>query len=473
MPDIKTVNSGKKDYIKTVGYTPRESTTTSQGSERKSGSGRSAGVKKIVGSIRSPAGRALRSVKDTAGGSLTARDSPGMNSYEFARDSFNEGRKRKDQLAEVLRMVIKVVKAVVTASILPVILVMAVIALLIASVVSAVTGSSILTGSAIPNPTTERQVIYNGLIQEFEGNTVAAIGVMCALMAESGCHANAVEGKSTWDLTEEEYAELVNNNAISKEDFINSIYDGVQASRGYGIAQWSTTDLKKGLYNYATDWSVEKGKAFDIADIEMQTGFLCKTVRESFPEMKEKLIRATDLEEACYIWISNYERPSQATSTWEEKAKSDVKKYADSIQQECTYDMDRGNILWPVPSIPVGTITSKFGYRGDIGVPGATKYHNGIDISAPAGSEIVAVAPGVVKKIAYSSARGNYVVIDHGEGKETLYQHMRNAAVVNVGDTVSAGTLLGFVGSTGISSGPHLHFEVHIGGTPVDPLQYY
>ena len=66
--------------------------------------------------------------------------------------------------------------------------------------------------------------------------------------------------------------------------------------------------------------------------------------------MREKLIRATDMEEACYIWISNYERPSQATSTWEEKAKADVKKYADSIQQECVLDIDRGNILWPVPT---------------------------------------------------------------------------------------------------------------------------
>ena len=60
-----------------------------------------------------------------------------------------------------------------------------------------------------------------------------------------------------------------------------------------------------------------------------------------------------------------------------------------------------------------------------------------------------------------------------GGGKKTLYQHMNSTAIVKKGETVTAGTILGYVGSTGIASGPHLHFEVRIGGTPVDPLQYY
>ena len=205
----------------------------------------------------------------------------------------------------------------------------------------------------------------------------------------------------------------------------------------------------------------------------MQVEHLRETVRNSYPSLREKLLTETDMEDACYLWISTYEHPSQKNSTWEEKAVYDVKTYADEIQKECTYDMDRGNILWPVPSVKVGSVTSKFGYRGNIGIPGATKNHKGIDIGAAEGADIVAVASGTVKTVTYDSARGNYVVIDHGGGKETWYQHMKTTAVVKQGESVAAGTLLGYVGHTGVSGGSHLHFEVHIGGTPVDPLQYY
>lgn len=430
-------------------------------------------TKKISAKLRKPVRGAIQSLKQSAEVSAESGKGSGMNSYDLARDTFAESQKKKDQLAELVRMVVKVVKAVATAAVLPFVAVMALIALLIASIVSFFTGSGSAAGHPIPNPTTERQIIYNGLIQEFEGNTVAAIGVMCALMAESGCHANATEGKDVWGLSAEEYTEKVNNMDISKDDFINSVYDGVTAGRGYGIAQWSTVDRKKALYEFASRWSVEKAKGFDIADIEMQVEHLRATISGSYASLKEKLIKETDMEEACYLWIENYEKPSQKFSTYREKAERNIRLYAESIQEECTYDVDRGNILWPVPSVKVGSVTSKFGYRGNIGVPGATADHKGIDIGASEGSNIVAVASGTVKTVAYNSARGNYVVIDHGGGKETWYQHMQTTALVKQGESVSAGTLIGYVGQTGISKGAHLHFEVHIGGTPVDPLQYY
>lgn len=422
-----------------------------------------------VSPIRSAAGTIKEAAEKTAG---SGQDS-GMNTYDMARDTFAEKRRMSDRLQELLRMVVKVVKVIASTTILPLAALLALIALIVASVVSFFTGSNAQSGTLIPNPTTERQVIYNGLLEEFEGNRIATIGVMCALMAESGCHANATEGASKWGLTAEEYTEKVNDKSVTKEEFINSTYDGVQGPRGYGIAQWSTTDRKKGLYDYALRWAARKGTDLDIASIDMQVAHLRETISGSYASLKEELLTENDMETACYKWIATYERPSQKNSTWEEKAKRNIKAYADDIQKECTVDLDRGNILWPVPSVAIGKISSPFGYRGDIGIPGATKYHNGIDIGAASGSDIVAVAPGTVKTVTYSSARGNYVIIDHGEGKETLYQHMRDRAIVNVGDVISAGMVVGYVGSTGVSGDPHLHFEVHIGGSPVDPLQYY
>ncbi len=70
-----------------------------------------------------------------------------------------------------------------------------------------------------------------------------------------------------------------------------------------------------------------------------------------------------------------------------------------------------------------------------------------------------------------NSARGNYIVINHGNGMQTWYQHL-SSMNVTVGQTVARGQVIGNVGTTGISTGPHLHFEVHVGGVPVNPLNY-
>ena len=81
-------------------------------------------------------------------------------------------------------------------------------------------------------------------------------------------------------------------------------------------------------------------------------------------------------------------------------------------------------------------------------------------------------AAGKVTTVSYNSARGYFIVVDHGSGYVTLYQHLSRQDV-KVGDMVKAGQQIGAVGETGISTAPHLHFEVHVKGTPVDPLQFF
>lgn len=127
-----------------------------------------------------------------------------------------------------------------------------------------------------------------------------------------------------------------------------------------------------------------------------------------------------------------------------------------------------GAFTWPCPSST--RVTSDYGTRVSP-TSGASSNHKGIDIGASAGAAIVAAANGTVKAANYSSAAGNYVMIDHGGGLYTVYMHCSSLAV-SEGTTVSAGQTIAYVGSTGISTGNHLHFGVSLNGSYVSPWSY-
>lgn len=127
-----------------------------------------------------------------------------------------------------------------------------------------------------------------------------------------------------------------------------------------------------------------------------------------------------------------------------------------------------GPFVWPCPSST--RVTSDYGPR-EAPTTGASTDHKGIDIGASAGAEIVAAADGTVTAAAYSSAAGNYVMIDHGGGLYTVYMHA-SSLVVSAGQEVKAGEVIAKVGSTGISTGNHLHFGVSLNGSYVNPWDY-
>lgn len=117
------------------------------------------------------------------------------------------------------------------------------------------------------------------------------------------------------------------------------------------------------------------------------------------------------------------------------------------------------------------TVTTEFGQRrGYNGAP-PTTYHAGIDMAAPQGTIVSAAANGRVVFAGTVPERGNCIVLDHGLGVHTVYGHLSYIGV-NMGDTVTRGQFIGRVGSTGFSTGPHLHWEVRVGRTPVDPNQW-
>ncbi len=122
--------------------------------------------------------------------------------------------------------------------------------------------------------------------------------------------------------------------------------------------------------------------------------------------------------------------------------------------------------LWPV----TGTITSSFGEREDP-FNGEGAFHSGIDIATAYGDPVRATADGVILKAAFGNGYGREVLIDHGNGIQTLYGHLSGFAVTS-GERVTRGQVIGYVGTSGRSTGPHLHYEVRIRNTPVNPHKY-
>ena len=128
--------------------------------------------------------------------------------------------------------------------------------------------------------------------------------------------------------------------------------------------------------------------------------------------------------------------------------------------------------IQPVSNKDLTRIASGFGYRIDP-VYKVTKFHAGLDFTAPQGTPIYATADGIVKEADYNAGGfGNHVIISHGYGYETLYGHMYRIKT-KVGARISRGEVIGYVGSTGKSTGPHCHYEVHKDGEPVDPVYYF
>lgn len=152
--------------------------------------------------------------------------------------------------------------------------------------------------------------------------------------------------------------------------------------------------------------------------------------------------------------------------------------YSEEQIQQIAQEADVGYVsggqesgfTWPLPCST--RVTSRFGNRSDP-FTGESRYHSGIDIDGYGndGAPVVAAASGEVITASYDSSYGNYVIIDHG-GTSTVYAHMSGLAV-SVGQSVGQGQTIGYVGATGRATGTHLHFEVYVGDSRVDPAQYF
>jgi murein DD-endopeptidase MepM/ murein hydrolase activator NlpD len=161
---------------------------------------------------------------------------------------------------------------------------------------------------------------------------------------------------------------------------------------------------------------------------------------------------------------STYERAQDALERESNEIQALLASSAASAGAPSSYG--GGQFAWPAP----GSLISPYGYRVHP-IFGDRRLHTGIDIGAPYGATVVAAEGGVVAYVGTMSGYGNVVVVDHGGGIATTYNHLSGFSVGS-GQSVGRGQPIALVGCTGYCTGPHLHFEVRISGSPVDPMPY-
>lgn len=213
-------------------------------------------------------------------------------------------------------------------------------------------------------------------------------------------------------------------------------------------------------------------KLQELEELETETKEEKQAVKELKANKKEELEKYNNQLEQSQDKMDAYTRQAIA-------AENEVEKLLQQKQEEIDKEMaagsgnsggsDTSGLSWPLRN-GAGRISSGFGPRNSP-TAGASSYHKGIDIAASSGTPIIAAGSGKVVTATYSSSAGNYVMISHGNRLYTVYMHCSRLAV-QVGDTVSKGQVIAYVGSTGISTGAHLHFGVSKNGTYVNPLNY-
>lgn len=196
------------------------------------------------------------------------------------------------------------------------------------------------------------------------------------------------------------------------------------------------------------------------AELETQKSKVNSSINAKKGELSAKASEIGDASDAQ----SDYEKQLEE----QEKLLSEIEDQIAKAANPDVYEGSATGFIWPCPAYT--RISSYFGPRPQP-VPGASTNHKGVDLAAPYGSNILASAAGVVTTSKYSASAGNYVVIAHGNGISTVYMHA-SSLLVSVGEVVEQGQVIAKVGSTGYSSGNHLHFGVIKNGTYVDPLGY-
>lgn len=259
------------------------------------------------------------------------------------------------------------------------------------------------------------------------------------------------------------------SDVLSAIDMIGEIMDSdKRLFEEYKTAR-ETTEQVKAEYEATLAQLSDKQETLEAekAELEEQIAAAVEVInqlQDDIDAAKAEYAKAAAAEAAAQASINAIIAQMQAE---EEAARQEAAQ--NNQQYTGTGSTATGTYIWPCPSSTY--VTSAFGMR-DHPLFGDERPHSGIDIAGSAGSEVLAADSGTVAVATYSSSYGNYVTIYHSNGDYTLYAHMSSLAV-SAGQSVTQGDVIGYVGSTGWATGPHLHFEIRVNGSTVDPLSYF
>ncbi len=246
-------------------------------------------------------------------------------------------------------------------------------------------------------------------------------------------------------------------------DFLNSM-ENINKLADYDANMYAR-------YNETVDYVTACEEKLESEEASLQE---LKKAAEEEKAATEELIKTKQEEIAAYqadiahqaATLQEYEAELAARDSVIAQIEQQVAAQKAQLAQARVYD--GGAFCWPAPSYT--RVSSEYGYRVHP-IYGTQKFHSGVDLAAPSGSPILAAYDGTVVGAAYNASMGNYVMIDHGDNLYTIYMHA-SKLLVSSGQTVSRGQKIALVGSTGNSTGPHLHFTVKLNGSYVTPWNY-
>jgi len=365
-----------------------------------------------------------------------------------------------------------------------------------------------VAGGQSPDPKTRRDELSNA-IEGFSAEETAALNELQGITAHrqdleakvAALDQQIAEASQRVDAAEAEIAAIQAQVETVQRD-IDRISAEIEASKGKFNA--SALALYKGGGNGATNFTLlsTSGGAHEVIagskylgentrrfERELQRqGSLKVQLDDAQSDLRKEQAKAQEAEQVAAQerdqvtqlrtqadaerdQVTEAEQQEQQAIEGIRARKADFEAEYDAVQAQISASVSRGNptpgnhrFSWPVN----GPITSPFGYRNDP-VLGGNRLHAGVDIAASQGTPIKAAGDGVVKMAGVNGGYGNWTLIDHGGGLATGYGHQSRIAV-SIGQHVSTGEVIGYVGSTGASTGPHLHWEVRVNGSPVDPM---
>lgn len=340
---------------------------------------------------------------------------------------------------------------------------------------------------------TDQVIATNARMRAIQEDLIRAEAVLADLEASTTDTQIAVESAAQQIETKE--LELANTRAEIETTRQKVVVQAVELFKRGGSQIEVAFDFERAqeaavVVRYGTTLIEETSKAIDSLEVlrsqeEQQIDFI-NDEKASLEEQLERLEAASVDAEAQRVLVGE-KRGFAEAELLNQKAllqtiKTIIAEFADELDglEEEQQRLEQllaealrasgeapGSLFRPVP----GAVSSSFGPRVHP-ILGYTRLHTGVDMNGRSGDEIYAAGAGEVILAGWYGGYGNTVIIDHGGGMATLYAHQSDVAVSR-GETVGIGQVVGYIGSTGLSTGPHLHFEVRLDGNAVDPVPYF